>query len=99
MAPYEPKPEDLHWARNMLALLQPRGVWASSEGVYQVDKDAKTLTRIGEIETPIQLLLHHRTQCVFGQLGYTVYPIINWERNTSDRLPPACRDIWDYWEW
>jgi hypothetical protein len=71
---YRPTVTDLRWAREILRPLKDRGVlvFPSSGLAYALDRQARTLTLLNP--DPAFAELHHRTQIVFGQIGYRVHP-------------------------
>jgi hypothetical protein len=71
---YRPTATDLRWARGIPRPLKDRGVlvFPSSGLAYAFDRQARTLTLLNP--DPAFAELHHRTQVVFGEIGYRVFP-------------------------
>ena len=72
---YNPKPEDIAWARMTVGVLRDGGHWGCSWGLYRVDKASKTITLIEKMpHFPHGDFLenHRKTVAVFGKIGYEV---------------------------
>ncbi|MBO0887462.1 hypothetical protein J2P12_00015 [Candidatus Bathyarchaeota archaeon] len=75
---YQPTQTDIDWARSMMTMLSDGGTLAypATRLIYRIDHKKKTLT----LANPDQLfhfpsfVIHYQTIDVFHQIGYTVLP-------------------------
>lgn len=81
LSPYEPKEEDLAWARNVIALCRDGGVVGTSDGTYRVDKTNKVFRLTSpKLEDNFEtFVMHHRHHYVWKALGWIVEPVIDWD--------------------
>jgi hypothetical protein len=104
LQPYEPRPQDLNWAKQVIQRLPDGGTVATSAGDYLLDHGAKTVTLVAPADpmaNPITLFMHHRAEAVWGRLGYAVLPSVRWadlelpdreaEEWEKQNIPP---DVW-----
>ncbi len=91
LEPYEPRPVDLAWARTQIMLLRHGGRLATSTGTYRVDKNGKKVTLVSPAspwDNPMTFLMHHRSHYVFAAIGWTVEPVVEWDKiELPDREP------------
>ncbi len=66
---WEPDNKAVEWAKNLLAMLKDGGMWASDNGLCQVDHKKRTMTLI--LKSPhFCAVTHARSVKTFGALGY-----------------------------
>lgn len=70
---WEPSKRDIQWCRDILGIMINRGLWTSSNAIYQVDHEARTLTKTVEVPG-YQPHLHERNRKAFAAVGYEVKP-------------------------
>jgi hypothetical protein len=78
--PWQPDQLNIDWAENMLAPLVAQAKWGCDWGIYDVDKDAKTLTLTslapiesdGERDEAWVIDMLHKTKKTFAKIGYDV---------------------------
>lgn len=90
LTPYKPLPEDIDWAQNLINLMRDGGVIGTSAGVYKLDKTDKKFILMPPAspwDSPYTLMMHHRHTCVWKEVGYTVEPVVDWDKIELPDLP------------
>lgn len=74
---WEPSRSDIEWTKNLVERMNDGGMWATTEGVFRVDKKQKQLVFSGP-----KLQIFHRVSKCAPHFGYTVRHID--DRHTGD---------------
>jgi hypothetical protein len=73
--PWQPDELNIDWAESMLVPLKAQAMWGCDWGIYNVDKEAKTLTltNLAPINDEAWVVdMFHKTKKTFKEIGYTV---------------------------
>jgi hypothetical protein len=78
--PWDTDERNISWAKAMLAPLKAQAMWGCDWGIYNVDKEAKTLTLTnlapfdsdGESDEAWVIDMLHKTKKTFAEIGYAV---------------------------
>ena len=92
LPPYEPRPEDMAWARTIINILKDGGYVGTSVATYRIDKANKKFILTEPVDpwtTPMTALMHHRHHCVFAKFGWTVEPVVDWSKLELPPLRPS----------
>lgn len=94
LKPYRPTPRDVAWARDLVRVLKDGGVVQTSVGRYRIDKVRKRFTLEhppDPWDNPVLLAMHHRHTYVWGEVGYEVWPKIDFDNDPVFELPNTPR--------